>query len=374
MALQACRECGRSVSTEAATCPHCGTPRPTARAAEAPAHVIQPEDLATPASAPSRAREVAGTALGWVIGWFLGLAALGVMTTDLFGGFLYLVAAAVVLPPVNSWLKGTLNLALSAKAKAWLVLGFLFVGSLAMARGGTRREERETARAASTRTEALRADFTANGPAILARMDSALRARNYALAASLGQKFAGAVTDSQLVRRTREAQAGQAREANRAKEQALVARAAATPAGNLEANRDLYRQLVALNPTNVSYKAKSDDFNNRLRQQQAVEQDRLRRQQAVEQDRLRRFGPVPKASAWDGTYREVKDYLQQVANDPDRLKMEACTPVYHVANGWLVGCDYRGANAFGGIIRQSNWFIIRNGRVVEMKESSAYRP
>jgi membrane protein YdbS with pleckstrin-like domain len=31
MALGECRECGKQVSTEAATCPHCGAPRPTAR-------------------------------------------------------------------------------------------------------------------------------------------------------------------------------------------------------------------------------------------------------------------------------------------------------------------------------------------------------
>lgn len=29
MALQPCRECGQQVSTEAASCPHCGTPNPT---------------------------------------------------------------------------------------------------------------------------------------------------------------------------------------------------------------------------------------------------------------------------------------------------------------------------------------------------------
>src|SRR5688500_8523936 len=33
MALQACRECGKQVSTNAATCPHCGTPAPTKPAA-----------------------------------------------------------------------------------------------------------------------------------------------------------------------------------------------------------------------------------------------------------------------------------------------------------------------------------------------------
>jgi hypothetical protein len=31
MALEACRECGRQVSTDAFSCPHCGAPRPTVR-------------------------------------------------------------------------------------------------------------------------------------------------------------------------------------------------------------------------------------------------------------------------------------------------------------------------------------------------------
>ena len=36
MALAPCRECGRDVSTEAAACPHCGVPRPTAAAGAEP--------------------------------------------------------------------------------------------------------------------------------------------------------------------------------------------------------------------------------------------------------------------------------------------------------------------------------------------------
>lgn len=35
MALRPCRECGKSVSTEAAACPHCGVPAPTGGAGEA---------------------------------------------------------------------------------------------------------------------------------------------------------------------------------------------------------------------------------------------------------------------------------------------------------------------------------------------------
>lgn len=170
------------------------------------------------------------------------------------------------------------------------------------------------------------------------------------------------VRDAQLAKLYTDAQAGQRRETNRAREQALLARARVLPASNLEGNRDVYSELVSLNPSNATYKAKLDDYSKRIRQQQAATQARTRQ-----------FGAMPQASAWDGTYREVKDYLKQVAHDPDRLKMEACTEVYHVTEGWLVGCHYRGANAFGGIIRQSSWFIIRHGRVVAMKEADAYR-
>ena len=41
--------------------------------------------------------------------------------------------------------------------------------------------------------------------------------------------------------------------------------------------------------------------------------------------------------------------------------------------GWLVGCNYRGRNGFGGMIRQANWFTITHGRVVKMDDYSAYR-
>lgn len=45
MALAECRECGERVSTEAATCPHCGCPEPVARpetAGDGPAHTLAP--------------------------------------------------------------------------------------------------------------------------------------------------------------------------------------------------------------------------------------------------------------------------------------------------------------------------------------------
>lgn len=90
------------------------------------------------------------------------------------------------------------------------------------------------------------------------------------------------------------------------------------------------------------------------------------------QNRIDRFGKKPVPSAWDGTYIEVSVHLEKVVHNPDAVEIIACTKVYHHENGWLVGCDWRGENAFGAVRGESNWFIIRQSRVVEMHDADAF--
>jgi len=97
----------------------------------------------------------------------------------------------------------------------------------------------------------------------------------------------------------------------------------------------------------------------------AAEQARI-----VEQDK--RFGERPHQSEYDGSYSAVERYLKKVMNDPDSLKMAGCTKVFRTTDGWLVGCDYRGRNGFGGLIKVFNWFTIRQDHVVQMHDESAY--
>jgi len=87
-----------------------------------------------------------------------------------------------------------------------------------------------------------------------------------------------------------------------------------------------------------------------------------------------KFGAKPDQSGWDGSYREVKRYLKKAANDPGSIKIETCTPVsYDEKVGWLVGCDYRGKNAFGALVKNSNWFAIRNGTVIKVLPAGSYK-
>ena len=89
---------------------------------------------------------------------------------------------------------------------------------------------------------------------------------------------------------------------------------------------------------------------------------------------MARFGPAPKRSSWDGSVYEVKQYLKKVANDPESIDIQNCTDIYYdKKEGWLVACEYLGNNAFGGRVRNANWFVIRHGRVIAMKDINAYK-
>ena len=87
-----------------------------------------------------------------------------------------------------------------------------------------------------------------------------------------------------------------------------------------------------------------------------------------------KFGKRPDQSEWDGSYREVKRYLASAANDPDSIEISGCTKTsVDEKAGWIVGCEYRGKNAFGGLIKNSNWFVIKNQAVVKMLPGDSYK-
>lgn len=324
MALQSCRECGREVSTEAATCPHCGVPQPSAvsRSRVSTPEVPQQQVTTRPSSG---AKRIALRGLGWIGGVILGLAGLGALSSSPVEAAMLIVASAILLPPVNDWISSRLRVVLSAWVKA-LAVSALIVGavlSASLSSAANVRRAAADARQAEERKAGLRSDFEQNRTTVLRQIDSAVASRDYAHARAIADRYTGAVTDTGYLRRFNAILAGQKREHDLANERRLLAQAAATPSANLEQKRDVYRQLMAVNPSNTTYKAQFNDYSNRIRQQQAAEQDRIRR-----------FGPAPEASAWDGTYREVKDYLGGVMNDPSSLEGLECTKVYY-GGPWL---------------------------------------
>ena len=153
----------------------------------------------------------------------------------------------------------------------------------------------------------------------------------------------------------------------------ILAELKTIPASKYKENMDLYQQLVTNNPGNEKYKSKLNYYSKLIKEQKEkgrIAQEKLTKEREA---RIAKFGEPPAQSAWDGSYYQVEMYLERIANDPDSIKIDGCSKLRYTESGWLVGCDYRGRNAFGGMIRQSNWFTIVHGRVIKMHDSSAYK-
>lgn len=145
-------------------------------------------------------------------------------------------------------------------------------------------------------------------------------------------------------------------------ESKLVAELARIPASDAKANYERYDRLTELRPDNATYAQKRDRYKANWDEQQAKE---------LAEKLL--FGNTPQQSPWDGSYPEVKAYLKSTAHDPDSIEFVGCTEVFKNDAGWVIGCEYRGSNAFGAKILTANWFRIQRGQVVQVYDEDAFR-
>ena len=144
----------------------------------------------------------------------------------------------------------------------------------------------------------------------------------------------------------------------KAREMLLYGKTKKLPASDLTGNIEGYTKLLTYSPENPTYKKKLAHYQNQLN---------------AWKKKIAPFGPKPKASAWDGHYYAVEHYLDRTLKDPESLEWEGCTECYTNETGWLVGCEYRAKNSFGGYVREARWFTIRGGQVVNVEMPNAYK-
>ena len=60
----------------------------------------------------------------------------------------------------------------------------------------------------------------------------------------------------------------------------------------------------------------------------------------------------------------VRVLLRHEAHDPDSIQIASCTPLTMTEDyGWVTRCSYRGKNAFGATVLNTNLFAVNNGTV-----------
>ena len=75
-----------------------------------------------------------------------------------------------------------------------------------------------------------------------------------------------------------------------------------------------------------------------------------------------RHGNRPNRSSWDGSYKEVTDYLSIHLKDPSSVNYIEWYLARMTPTGWRVGVKYRAKNSFGGMNIEEKYFLIINGK------------
>ena len=330
-------------------------------------------------------------ALNWIFGVIFLLSGLYTLLESLLGGLSLILIALLLLPPVRNFTYSKINKEIPTKVRVIGILILFIAFGIFIGQSQERKAQELAAQEANVKAEkaaALKQQnidyFNNNSSKILGEIKSAFQGTKYKEVLSLSAKYLPS-QNQELIDLNNQAKSKLAaieKDEKEAKEKAereantkeILAKLKNVPSSQFQENKNLYQQLVNYNPGVEQYKEKLDFYSAKIKEKQErerIEQEKIKKER---EERIARFGVPPVASAWDGSYYEVERYLKRIANDPDSIDIDGCTKVYHIEDGWLVGCDYRGRNAFGGMIRQSNWFTIVHGTVVQMHDASSYKP
>ncbi len=330
-------------------------------------------------------------ALNWVFGILSLLIGIVSIIESPLGGLSLILISLLLLPPIRNLVHSKIKKELPVKVRGVAIFVLFIAFGIFVGQSQDRKAQEVAAQEAQEKAERVASIrqqnidyFNNNSSSILSKIKTALDNANYKEVVSLSSKYLPS-KNKELINLHGEAKSKMAaivkaeketkeKAERKAKTEEILTKLKSIPASQYERNRALYQQLVTYNPSTGKYKDKLSYYSGKVKE--AKEKERIKKEKIRKEReaRIAKFGEAPVQSAWDGSYRAVERYLESVANDPDSIEMDGCTKVYHIKEGWLVGCDYRGRNAFGGMVRQSNWFTIVHGIVIQKHKASAYKP
>ncbi len=323
-----------------------------------------------------------GKVVGWVLGVVFIVIGMMFMVSEILTGLILAFIGLTFIPKFRDFLyqRTNTNLTKGARQGLYSILWLAFFGSLIYASiqdSQLRTEERVKAerdkqtllvKQQKAKLELLKKErderskyFKQNKAIVIQEIKDLAKQKKYKEGVGKANQYTQTQdTDLLALKKSLEAQQKKIEISKKTKE--LIAQLKKVPASQLEKNYTLYKELVKMHPKNSAYNQKMKHYANKIAEIEA--------KKAAEKIF---YGDKPIQSAWDGSYSAVERYLERVMHDPSSLDMDNCTPVYKVENtGWIVGCKYRGKNAFGGMVLNQNWFIIRQNQVVDVKDPDAF--
>ncbi len=213
-----------------------------------------------------------------------------------------------------------------------LLIGLSVLGSML----GESQEEKEAKyeqlqaeRAAETNRKNIEY-FTKNTKEILSSVKKEIDAGNYDKASEITGKYLTTNNKEILVYH------------KQARTKTVLKKLKAIPGKKYVKNRDLYKELVSLNPDNAKYKAKVKFYTKKQVDKEAKFKKAEARKKKIESS----------FSGWDGSHRGLEKYIKSTMNDPESY--DHVETRYTDKGSYLyVQTTFRGRNGFGGMVKQT---------------------
>jgi len=328
--------------------------------------------------------------LSWSFGIFFVALSLATAMSSIPASIAYLLIALFLLPPSRKFAYSKTKKEVPIKARGIIITSLAIASLFLLGMSDEIRKEEMRTQADKERAEKIAFArqknidyFNQHSSSILEEIKTAIADKKFNKVLQLSSKYlpsnnkelsslhSKATLELKIIADAKKEADAKAERIKKTKD--ILAILKRIPSSQYKDNMGLYKKLVAYNPNNKKYKEKLEYYSKKVQKQEIEEQAKQEKVKAERAARIAKFGEAPIRSAWDGSYSAVERYLEKVANDPDSIKVDNCTGVSYTKKGWLVGCDYRGRNGFGGMVKQSNWFTIAHNRVIKVDEASAYR-
>ena len=335
----------------------------------------------------------------WIFGVLFLIAGVLSFVESPVAGLCMIGAAAILLPPVRSFVHSKTNNALPVKARVvsvfalFLAFGF-FIGQAQneKAQELAAQQDREKAQ----KTAQLRQEridyFNANREQIIFSIKKALSEKDYQSVSSETNKYLVS-GDKELEQISVQAKKELADIQEAEKTERLLVELKEISTEDYEKNRNLYQQLLHLNPDNELYKTKvafyagkveSEKTNKILGELKSVPTEEYEKNKGlyqqllnlhpdnelyktkvafyagkIEEDKKKQIVAEArmkdiksKFSAWDGSHRGLERVIKGTMNDPNSYE-HVETVYWDRGDHLVVMTTFRGKNVFGGVVKNS---------------------
>lgn len=312
----------------------------------------------------------------WLVGIFFVMTGISLFTLSYKAAISVILASLFLIPASTEFFYKKTTISIKPKIKFLIVSGLLISAPILV---NQEEKERDNAiAAAQAEAEAKRKEaqemqsinaikkhFFENKESVISSLKSDFENKNYEAAISNAEKYMitgntevidiyknakSALNAIQIEKRTKE----------------LLEKAKKLPSSETEENKNLYQQLVSMNPNNEKFKEKLSYYADKLQKKQKEEKEKAAAKLEREEKIKSQFHP------WDGSHIQLERMIKQQMNDPNSY--EHVETVYwdnDAIDSLIVQTTFRGKNAFGGVVK--NFVKVRvnlNGDIIEVIDQS----